>query len=184
METPSLHKSPRNCSRCRSCSRSRRRSLPRKKSRSNLRGVPESSEFGVPGAMPAAGNTWADKAKGTVRVAGSTAAPAVTDSYDARIDQLPREVNSLRKANGELTKQPSSPPSLESVYFGGVPPGSPPSLQSVFFYGIPPSSPPRLDTVFFGGNKVIAPVVDGVEHLDSEARYSVVLKAMGILTKL
>ncbi|KAL3244962.1 hypothetical protein MRX96_018364 [Rhipicephalus microplus] len=64
MKTPSLHKSPRNGSRSRSCSRSRCRSLPRKNSRSKSRGVPESSEFRASGATPAAGTTWADKAKG------------------------------------------------------------------------------------------------------------------------
>ncbi|KAH7939174.1 hypothetical protein HPB52_008044 [Rhipicephalus sanguineus] len=51
------------------------------------------------------GTAWADKVKGTVRIAGGAATPAVTEDNDARIEQLIKEVNALRKANEELTKQ-------------------------------------------------------------------------------
>lgn len=40
-----------------------------------------------------------------MRIVGGATTPAVTESNDARIEQLIREVNSLRKANEELTKQ-------------------------------------------------------------------------------
>ncbi|KAH7943558.1 hypothetical protein HPB52_009214 [Rhipicephalus sanguineus] len=103
--TPSLQQGPRGRSHSRSRARSRHRSLPREKSRSKSRGASVSLEDGAPGAKPTAGTAWADKVKGTVRIAGGAAAPAVTEDNDARIEQLIKEVNALRKANEELTKQ-------------------------------------------------------------------------------
>ncbi|KAL1426748.1 hypothetical protein MTO96_018063 [Rhipicephalus appendiculatus] len=102
---PSLQQGPRSRSHSRSRSRSRRSSLPREKSRSKSTAAPVRLDDGVPGAKLTAGTSWADKVKGTARIAGGAATPAVTDSNDARIEQLIREVNSLRKANDELAKQ-------------------------------------------------------------------------------
>ncbi|KAH7939855.1 hypothetical protein HPB52_018186 [Rhipicephalus sanguineus] len=103
--TPSLQQGPRGRSHSRSRARSRHRSLPREKSRSKSRGASVILEDGAPGAKPTAGTAWADKVKGTVRIAGGAATPAVTEDNDARIEQLIKEVNALRKANEELTKQ-------------------------------------------------------------------------------
>ncbi|KAH7940129.1 hypothetical protein HPB52_021882 [Rhipicephalus sanguineus] len=103
--TPSLQQGPRGRSHSRSRAKSRRRSLPRERSRSKTRGASVSLEDGAPGAKPIAGTAWADKVKGAVRIAGGAATPAVTEDSDARIEQLIREVNALRKANEELTKQ-------------------------------------------------------------------------------
>ncbi|KAH7971182.1 hypothetical protein HPB49_019988 [Dermacentor silvarum] len=83
----------------------RSRSATRERSCSKSGGAQVRLEDGTPGANPTVGTTWADKVKGTVRIAGGAATPAVTESDDARIEQLIREVNSLRKANEELTKQ-------------------------------------------------------------------------------
>lgn len=58
----------------------------------------------TPGERQTSGTTWADKVKGTVRVAGGISA-AVAGDNDARIEQLIKEVTSLRKANEELTRQ-------------------------------------------------------------------------------
>ncbi|KAH6941008.1 hypothetical protein HPB50_012029 [Hyalomma asiaticum] len=102
---PKLQQVPRGRSRSRSRARSRRRSLLRGRSRSQSRGAQMRLEDGTPGAKPTAGIAWADKVKGTVRAAGSTGTPVVTESNDARIEQLIREVNFLRKANEDLTKQ-------------------------------------------------------------------------------
>lgn len=85
--------------------RARSRSATRERSCSKSGGAQVRLEDGTPGANPTVGTTWADKVKGTVRIAGGAATPAVTESNDARIEQLIREVNSLRKANEELTKQ-------------------------------------------------------------------------------
>ncbi|KAL1481967.1 hypothetical protein MTO96_034108 [Rhipicephalus appendiculatus] len=74
---PSLQQGPR------SRSRSRRSSLPREKSRSKSRAAPVRLDDGVLGAKPTAGTSWADNVKGTVRIAGGAATPAVTDSNDA-----------------------------------------------------------------------------------------------------
>lgn len=49
------------------------------------------------------GATWAEKVKGTVKVTDALASQE--QSNDARVEQLIREVISLKKANEELKQQ-------------------------------------------------------------------------------
>ncbi|KAH7973736.1 hypothetical protein HPB49_004595 [Dermacentor silvarum] len=51
------------------------------------------------------GATWADKVKGTVKATGNVAIASQIQSNDTRVEQLMREVISLKKANEELKKQ-------------------------------------------------------------------------------
>ncbi|KAH7933259.1 hypothetical protein HPB49_010937 [Dermacentor silvarum] len=51
------------------------------------------------------GATWADKVKGTVKATGNVAIASQIQSNDTRVEQLIREVISLKKANEELKKQ-------------------------------------------------------------------------------
>ncbi|KAH7965870.1 hypothetical protein HPB49_011678 [Dermacentor silvarum] len=104
---PHHHPSTRGRSRSRSRTRSRRRSQSREGSRSQSRERSRSKSreaqvrFEERGSPPGGKKTpetaWADKVKGTVRVAGDVTA-AVAGSNDARIEQLIKEVTSLRKS--------------------------------------------------------------------------------------
>ncbi|KAH7948889.1 hypothetical protein HPB49_002925 [Dermacentor silvarum] len=103
---PHHHPSTRGRSRSRSRTRFRRRSQSRERSRSKSREAQVRFEErgSAPGGKKTPETAWADKVIGTVRVAGDVTA-AVAGSNDARIEQLIKEVTSLRKANEELTRQ-------------------------------------------------------------------------------
>ncbi|XP_075723889.1 uncharacterized protein LOC142765966 [Rhipicephalus microplus] len=62
-----------------------------------------------------------------------------------------------RDVSGPIPTLTSSPPKLDTVFFGGNKPSTPPSLETVILGGVQPSSSPKLDTVFFGGNKPSTP---------------------------
>ncbi|KAL1473822.1 hypothetical protein MTO96_038448 [Rhipicephalus appendiculatus] len=87
-------------------SRSRHRSTSRGTSRSRSRESQlrfEEQELKTKKKEP--GVTWAEKVKGTVKATGNGALASQVQSNDARVEQLMKEVISLKKANEELRKQ-------------------------------------------------------------------------------
>ena len=95
------------CTRSRSRSGSRHRSTSRGRNRSRSREGQlrfEEQELKT-NKKKEPGVTWAEKVKGTVKATGNGAIASQVQSNDARVEQLIREVISLKKANEELKKQ-------------------------------------------------------------------------------